>query len=308
MESSKGSATLPNILAFCRTFEEASFTKAARRLEVSPAATSRAVARLELQLGVLLFRRSTRQLRPTLHGEAYYARCSQALQLLEDAESAVSSDRGGPPRGTVRLSVGTTYGLSHLLERMSGFTEQYPLIKLDIQLSNHSIDFVREGFDMAIRLGRIDDAGLVARKLGEGSLGVFAGPRYLARCGVPRSVAELMSAGHQRIPFVMPRTGRVVPWLFASPSKELVPDGHIRCLDDPQGLLSLARANLGLVQTYHYMAAPSLAAGTLVEVLREHAGRTRPYSLVYPKAAGNPGLSAAARAVVAFVLERRLGK
>ena len=308
LETSSLDATLPNLVAFCRTFEEGSFTRAARRLHVTPAAVSRSVARLETQLGAVLFRRSTRQLRPTPQGEAYYAGCAEALRLLAEAEGALAANAGGAPRGKVRLSVPSTYGLSHLLARMAGFAEEYPQIQLDIQVSNQTIDFVREGFDMAVRLGQIDDAGLVARKLGDATLGLFAGPGYLARRGRPRTLAALLSRkDHDTIPFVMPRTGRVSPWLFAAPNAEAVPDGAIRCLDDPQGLLALARAGLGVVQTYHFMASELVASGALVEILSAHAGRTRPFSLVYPKVAGaGGGMSPAARAVVSFIMDRRL--
>lgn len=273
-------STLPNVLAFCRTFEGGSFTKAAKTLRITPAAVSRSVARLERTLGARLFRRTTRDLKPTAEGAAYYAKCAGALALLEGAERDLA-EGAGRESGVVRLSVGTTYGLHLLLPRLGGFRARHPAIELEVQVSNQNVDFVREGFDLAIRMGSIDDAGLVARKLGDFTLGVFAAPSYLARRGTPKTLEDL--AHHDAIAFVMPRTGRVLPWLFAGPARELVPNAALRCIDDPAAALALARAGEGLVQGYHFMAEGELARRELVEVLAPFAGRTRKFSLLYPR-------------------------
>lgn len=292
-------ASLPTILAFVRTLEDGSFTRAAKRLHVTPAAVSRSVARLEAQLGVRLFRRSTRSLKPTPEGERYHARCAEALATLAAAESELRG-KSGPPRGRVRLSVPTTIGLFHVLPSLAGFTEAHPGVELDVQIDNHTTDFVRDGFDLAVRLGRIDDASLVARKIGDASLGVFASPRYLQRRGRPRDLEDL--ADHDCLPFVLPRSGRLLPWLFASTNAELVPRASVRCLDDPQGLIAMARAGLGLCQIYRFMVRDALKDGSLVEVLERRAGRTRPFSLVYPKAPLAPHV----RVVVEWILARKL--
>ena len=290
-------ATLATVLAFVRTYEHGSFTAAARRLHLTPAAVSRAVARLEAQLAVPLFRRTTRQLRPTRHGDAYHARCAEALALLAEAEAAVAAP--GVACGRVRLSVPTTYGLHHLVPRLAALVDAHPQVTLELHVSNHVVDFVREGFDLAIRLGRIDDAGLVARKLGDASLGVFASPAYLARRGTPRTVDAL--ADHATLPFVVPGTGRVLPWLFAAPTRELAPAASVRTEGDPAALIGLAVAGVGLCQLYHFMVARELKDGALVEVLARHRGRTRPFSLVYPRAP----VSTATRAVIDHVLATR---
>lgn len=291
--------TLPNLLSFCRTYESGSFTSAAKSLRVTPAAVSRAVARLEQTLGAQLFRRTTRALRPTAAGDAYYEKCSAALALLAQAEREIA-DGSAAESGVVRLSVGTTYGLHLLLPRLRGFRKRHPEITLEIEVSNLNADFVREGFDLAIRMGAIDDPGLVARKLGDFTLGVFAAPRYLTKHGTPRDPDDL--AQHDTIAFVMPRTGRVLPWLFASPAREIVPDSRLRCMVDPMAALVLAAAGEGLAQGYHFMAARELASGALVEVLKPFAGRTRRFSLVYPR---DSALSRAARVVVNEILALR---
>jgi DNA-binding transcriptional LysR family regulator len=292
-------ASLPTILAFVRTFEDGSFTSAAKRLHVTPAAVSRSVARLEAQLGVRLFRRTTRHLKATPEGERYHARCAAALEQLAQAEAELRG-RSGPPRGRVRLSLPTTLGLHHVVPSLEGFGAAHPGVELDVQIGNQTIDFVREGFDLAVRLGRIEDASLVARRLGDASLGVFASPSYLARRGRPRNLEALTD--HDCLPFVLPRSGRILPWIFASPAAELVPRASVRCLDDPQGLVALARAGLGLCQIYHFMVKDLVREGALVEVLERRAGRTRPFSLIYPKAPLTPHV----RAVVDWIVARKL--
>lgn len=294
-------STLPNLLSFCRTFERGSFTQAAKALRVTPAAVSRSVARLERALGASLFRRTTRELRPTAKGRAYYEKCAAALRLLASGEQELLEAEDGPaPRGLVRISVPTTYGLRRLLPRMGGLRERYPGIELELHVSNQNIDFVREGFDLAVRMGVIGDAGMVARKLGDFPQGVFASPGYLARRGAPRSVTEVTD--HDCIAFVMPSTGRVLPWLFAAPNRELLPPSHVRCAEDPHGGIALCKAGVGLFQTYRFLVEEEVARGELVEVLRARGGRTRRFSLLYPK----EGLrSRAVRAVTDFILGSR---
>lgn len=290
-------STLPNLLAFCRTLETGSFTRAAAALRVTPAAVSRAVARLEGALGTTLFRRTTRALQPTAKGRAYYERCAAALGLLEDGERALSEAAEDAARGLVRLSVGTTYGLRRLLPRLGGFRDRYPEIELEIHVSNHNVDFVREGYDLAIRQGAIEDAGVIARKLGDFPLGVFASPQYLKSRGAVHSIDDLTN--HRCIAFVLPRTGRVMPWVFADPNAELTPAAPLRCIEDPHGGIALALAGEGLYQTYRFLVEGELARGELVEVLASRGGRTRKFSLLYPKDAAR---SKPVRAVIDEIL------
>jgi DNA-binding transcriptional LysR family regulator len=293
-------SSLPNLLAFCRTVECESFTLAAKSLRVTPAAVSRAVARLEHALGATLFRRTTRELRATAKGRAYYEKCVVALRLLADGERELAEqDDSAVVRGLVRLSVPTTFGPHYLLPRMAGFRVQYPAIELEIQVSNQNIDFVREGFDLAVRMGTVADSGVVARKLGSFAVGVFASPKYLARCGIPKSVAAL--GKHECIAFAMPRTGRILPWIFSNPPAEFLPPSNIRVVEDPSGAIALCRAGEGLFQTYPFMVESELQRGELVEVLASHAGCTRRFSLLYPKDATR---SKAVKAVTDFILAR----
>jgi DNA-binding transcriptional LysR family regulator len=293
-------SSLPNLLSFCRAFESGSFTLAAKSLRVTPAAVSRSVARLEKALGATLFRRTTRSVQPTAQGRAYYEKCALALRLLADGERELAdADDSHSARGLVRLSVPTTLGPHHLLPHMGGFHDLHPGIELEVHVSNQNIDFVRDGFDLAIRMGASPDASHIARKLGDFPLGVFASPQYLQRRGQPKTVMAL--ARHSCIAFVLPRTGRILPWLFANPNREFSPPAQLRCVEDPSGAIALCRAGEGLFQTYRFMVRGELARGELVEVLGAYAGQTRRFSLLYLKDAAR---TRAVRAVTEFILAR----
>lgn len=272
-------ASLANLEVFCRTFELGNFTRAAIDLGLTPQAASRALARLEDHAGATLFRRTTRTLEPTEAGRVYYARCRQALDLLETGRRELSSSAGNE-RGTVRISVGTPWGHHRLVPALAAFTRMHPNIDILVQIDNRNIDFVRDGFDLAIRLGKIRDQTLVARKLGELALGVYGSPEYLANHPAPRRVAEL--ANHHCIGFVMPGSGRLLPWELAN-GVELTPPAALKVQGDVLGTIALARAGAGLVQTYQLAVVRELARGELVEVLEHERGAARSFSLLYPK-------------------------
>jgi DNA-binding transcriptional LysR family regulator len=267
---------------FVTAVEAGNFTRAAQRLGVTPAAVSRAIGRHEAALGVRLFRRTTRSVRLTDDGQAYYERCRQALALIDDAERELGRRRASP-HGLVRLSVPTTYGHSRVLPVVARFREAHPEVAVEVDVSNRNVDFVTEGYDLAIRAGQLDDSELIAHKLEDATLGVFASPAYLARHGTPRRVEDL--ARHTRIAFVRPSTGRVVPWIFrrrGGADFAITPGSELRCSDDYLACITLCRSGAGLAQIYHFLAEPHAARGELVEVLRPLAGRSWPFTLLQP--------------------------
>jgi DNA-binding transcriptional LysR family regulator len=310
MKSASSAASLPNLEAFTVTFEEGSFSKAAVRLGVTPQATSRAVARLEASIGAVLFRRTTRKLEATEAGKSYYDACREALRVLVGAESRLRDrDRTKGASGLVRLSVPTTYGHHRLLPSLLLFRERHPAIELEIHLSNRSIDFVKEGYDLAIRMGDIHDASFNRIKLGAFSVGVFGSPSYLRKHGVPETPASLQSpsCAHSCISFIMPKTGRVLPWSLRPAKGEdlasFVPISPLLVSDDVLGTITLAKSGAGLVQTYHFTVQNELARGELVEVLSDYGGLSRPFSLIYARQAEKTPQRKAVRALIAHVRE-----
>jgi DNA-binding transcriptional LysR family regulator len=149
-------------------------------------------------------------------------------------------------------------------------------------------------------MGTLREAGLVARKLGDFPLGIFGAPAYFARHPAPRTPAQLDD--HACVTFIMPGTGRALPWQFGAGSRSFSPRASVRCSEDVLALVTLARAGLGLIQTYDFMVERELERGLLVEVLRDHRGASRPFSLVYPT---TPKRSPAARTLLDFLLETR---
>ncbi len=297
MAASILAGSLPNLEAFCRTFETGSFTKAARLMSVTPQATSRSVARLEEALGTTLFRRTTRSLAPTDAARQYYERCAHALSLLADGERELSQGDEAA-EGRVRISVPTTYGHFRLLPALATFAERYPNVRVDVNLSNRNVDLIQEGFDLAIRRGPLRDKTLVARKLGDFSVGVYASSSYLARHGAPTSPGEL--ARHACITFSMPSSGRALPWVFSG-SASFTPDARYRCSEDVLGVVTLARGGVGLIQVFDFIVEEDVARGNLVEVLSQHRGPSRPFTLIYPKVSNAPR---AVRALVEFLVNR----
>jgi DNA-binding transcriptional LysR family regulator len=271
--------SLPNLEAFCRTFETGSFTKAARSMSVTPQATSRSVARLEAALGTTLFRRTTRSLAPTDAARDYYDRCVRALALLSDGERALG-ETGRAAQGRVRISVPTTYGHHRLLPALAGFAERYPGVRVDVSVSNQNVDLIKDGFDLAIRRGKLRDKTLLARKLGQFSMGVYASRSYVARRGAPSTPAEL--AEHACISFLMPSSGRALPWVFSG-AASFTPDARFRCSEDVLGVVTLARAGVGLVQVFDFVVEDDVARGKLVEVLTDYRGPSHAFTLIYPK-------------------------
>jgi DNA-binding transcriptional LysR family regulator len=291
-------ARLSSIEAFCQSYELGSFTVAARSLGVTPQAVSRSVAKLEKSLGVPLFRRNTRHIEATEAGRSYYEACRAALQTLDDAEARLRGTRDDLA-GEVRVSVPTTYGHHRFLPMLASFRRRYPRIEIDVEVANQNIDFVRDGFDLAIRMGELQDASFVVRRLGDFSLGVFASPSYIEERGRPMAPSELDL--HECAVFVMPRTGRPLPWTFAPGPESLTPKAAARIRGDALGLITFARAGGGLTQIYHYLVERELERGQLIEVLQEYSGRSRPFSLIYPKEAVT---RPAVRVLVDFIVEQ----
>lgn len=294
----RGPVQLGSIEQFCRAADLGSFRAAAESLGLTPAAVSRSIARLEARLGVRLFARTTRRVALTPEGRLYHGEARQALAQIEEAERALTG-RQAEPRGLLRISVPTTYGHHRVLPLLGRFRERFPAVELEIGIANRNVDFVEEGYDLSVRLDPPPDSRLVARKLEDATVGVFASPGYLARRGVPARLDDL--ARHDCIAFVRPSTGRPMPWIFRDGGRDvdLAIDGAIRITDDVLGCLTAARGGAGLCQTYHFIAREAVAAGELVEVLAAYAGRGRPFSILFPR---NRHLSARVRALVDFLV------
>lgn len=252
---------LQGLLAFVETAASGSLTAAADRLEITPAAVSKSLAKLEQQLGVRLLNRSTRKLALTNEGERFLAEARTALRLLDQAVAGVSQS-AREPAGRVRISVGIAFGRRRVLPALPAITEQYPQLAIDVDLDNRPVDLVAEGFDIGIRGGVIEDSSLIARRVCQLPVVLLASTAYLKQAGVPASPDEL--AAH-RCAGARFGNGPISVWRFVRPGGrrfEITPPAALTS-SDPETLIDLALAGAGIVQAGLHHALPHLRAGTL---------------------------------------------
>lgn len=285
---------LGDVEVFLAVMEHGSFSAAATALSTTASVLSRAVARLEARLGQQLMRRTTRRIGLTDAGRRYLEQSRGAFELLREAEEEAQS-QSVALSGRVRISAPTTYGHFRLPALLQPFLMAHPQVRLELNITNRNVDLVAEGFDMAIRLGQLPDSGLIARKLEDAELRLVAAPGYLKRAGVPQSLDDL--AGHVCLPFVLPSTGKHGTWSFRLGGEDIEwrPSSVLEVSDDVLGTVSLAEQGVGICQTYDFVVRERLNRGSLVELLPQLGGRTRPFSLVY---APHRHQSAATRALV----------
>jgi len=266
---------------FCAAARASSFTAAATSLGATPSAVSKAVSRLERRLGVKLFERTTRAIRLTADGRAYFLACEQALDTVAQVESSFERSRPAP-RGTLRISLPPSYGLKRVIPRIPAFVERHGgKLKVIVSLSNAVTDFVAEGVDMSIRLGAVTESSLVVRHLHDAPYVVVASPDYLGRKGVPRRPEDL--ALHQGIGLTMPDTNRSLRWEFRDgwQTREVRVASQLE-FDHPLAALSAALHGGGLARLLDFTVEDELRTGRLVEVLAGYRPEAVPVSVVYP--------------------------
>ncbi|MDH0683958.1 LysR family transcriptional regulator [Achromobacter animicus] len=289
---------LGSIEMFCLAAELSSFTAAANAAGVTPAAVSRSVSRLEARLGIRLFVRSTRHIRLSDEGRAYFEQVRPAIAQLVDAERQVG---GQGAAGRLRISLPTPYAHYRVLPLLPAFRDKYPNVDVHVHISNRNVDFADDGYDLSVRGRAPDDSALIARKLEDAELVVVGAPDYLRRRGTPQTLEDL--AAHDCIQFDRPSSGRRIPWTFQVEGEavDVVTDGAYGTAEDVLGGVTLARAGAGLFQTYRFVVEDDLRAGRLTEVLQQHGGSTRPFVLLYPHARH---ISRRVRAFVDFLVDK----
>lgn len=289
---------LGSIEMFCLAAELSSFTAAANAAGVTPAAVSRSVSRLEARLGIRLFVRSTRHIRLSDEGRAYFEQVRPAIAQLVDAERQVG---GQGAAGRLRISLPTPYAHYRVLPLLPAFRDTYPNVDVHVHISNRNVDFADDGYDLSVRGRAPDDSALIARKLEDAELVVVGAPDYLRRRGTPQTLEDL--AAHDCIQFDRPSSGRRIPWTFQVEGEavDVVTDGAYGTAEDVLGGVTLARAGAGLFQTYRFVVEDDLRAGRLTEVLQQHGGSTRPFVLLYPHARH---ISRRVRAFVDFLVDK----
>ncbi|MFG0427958.1 LysR family transcriptional regulator [Serratia liquefaciens] len=264
---------------FTRVVEQRSFTQAAQDLNLPRSTVTDAIKQLETRLQVRLLQRTTRHVSPTLDGEAYYQRCLTILADIEDAEMAFA---GAKPRGLLRIDVHGTLARHFLMPELPDFLTQYPDIELFMSEGDRLVDPVREGIDCVVRVGKLKDSDMVARRLGELEEVTCAAPDYLQRFGTPHSISEL--EGHRMVGFRSTASGTLMPLEFtvAGQTRQVTLPCTVS-VSAAESLVAAARMGLGIIQVPRYHLRDSLDNGSLLPLLPQFPSTPMPVSLLYPR-------------------------
>jgi DNA-binding transcriptional LysR family regulator len=282
---------------FTRVVDRRSFTEAAHDLDIPRSTATQVVQQLENRLGVRLLQRTTRTVRPTLDGEAYYRRCLAILDDVEDAEGAFS---GAVPKGTLRVEVQGTIARHFLMPGLPQFFADYPDIEIAMSESDRWVDVVREGVDCVLRYGVLPDSDLVARTVITLERITCAAPGYIERYGAPATPDDL--ANHRAVGLRSLTTGALAPF-------EFVDTQGLTRIDVPapfsvtgtESFLDGVRLGLGLAQMPLFHVEHDLAEGRLQRLLPEHPVPSAPVSVLYPR---SRQLSPRVRVFIDWIVQR----
>ena len=271
---------LQQFLAFAQTARRGSFAAAARDLGGSPSTLAKSVARLETALGVKLFHRTTRQVSLTADGERLFHRCERVIAEFEDLQADAAGTRA-TPSGTLRVTLPIYYGRRFVMPLLASLLSKHPALTLEVRLQDSLADLVRDGIDLAVRMGELSDSTLVARRIDWQHLAMVASPQYLKAHGTPRRLEDL--AGHKAVTFRVPSTGRSRPWQLRQGrrSVEMHPPQSVQ-VSDTEALGTAALLGLGLTQLPDYIVQDEIARGELVSVLPDQQPAPMPISAVLP--------------------------
>ncbi|WP_301449617.1 LysR family transcriptional regulator [Psychrobacter sp.] len=281
------------ISEFVCVAEYESFTRGAKALGISTAQVSRQISALEQRLKIKLLYRTTRKVSLTEEGRVFYQHCRSVLDGLDAAEQAVSSLQS-KPQGRIKLTAPVTYGEQQLLPLINDFMVQYRDIEVTAFLSNQKIDLIEGGYDLAIRIGKLRDSTMMAKKLSLRTNFVCATPAYLNQYGVPRTLDDLSQ--HNCL------LGTRDYWHFVEDGteKNLRVSGTIQC-NSGYSLVDAALKGLGIVQLPDYYVQKHLASGALVSLLDDYREPKESIWALYPH---NRQLSPKIRLLVDYLAER----
>ena len=260
---------------FVAVAECGQFTAAAERLSLSSSQVSRQIARLEERLQTRLFYRSTRRVALTEAGQTFLQHCQRLQDAREEALRAVG-DLGSEPKGLLRMTCAVAYGERFIVPLVTDFMLQHSQLRVDIELSNRTLDLLHDGLDLAIRLGRLQDSRLVATRLAPRVMYLCAAPAYLQRYGRPHSLSELPQ--HNCL------IGSSDQWLFQQEGREqaLRVQGNWRC-NSGEAVLDAALRGFGLCQLPDYYVQAHLRSGALVALLEAQQPPNTAVWALYPQ-------------------------
>ncbi len=274
-------AYLDNIAVFVRVVELGNLSSAGRDMRISPAVASNRIKELEKHLGVRLFNRTTRQLVPTEHGRVFYDGAKRVLDAVADAEGAVGA-LSGQPRGTIRVTAPLGLGRRLIASGIPEFRDRYPDIEVRLRLSDHNVDIVKEGIDVAFRLGILEDSSLRMRGIMECDRVLVAAPGYLEKRGEPATPDDLVADGHDCLLLRFPGS-RDYFWTLRAPDgvRKIEVRGPFDT-DDGDVLTGWALAGRGIINKPRFEVEPFIRDRRLKVILPDAPPTPVQFAAVYP--------------------------
>ena len=285
-------ASWEGLIEFIAVAESNSFTLAAERLGISVVKVSRCVSTLEQSLAVKLLHRTTRKVALTDAGKLYYQNCKPLVEGLEQAEFAVTQMQQ-QAKGLIRLTAPVTYGERFIGPLLNDFLQLHPQLDIELILTNQQLDLIEQGIDVAIRLGKLNDSSMIAKRLSSRQLYVCASPEYIEKNGEPHTLSELSQ--HQCL------NGTLPYWRFMEQgkAKTIKIHGRVTC-NSGQVLFDSAIKGIGLVQLPDYYVHSALKEQKLIEVLSQYRDCTEGIWALYPH---NRQLSYKIKLLIEFLQE-----
>jgi len=265
---------------YIQVVENGSFTAAADVLQMHRPAVSRAVQQLEQELGLRLLHRTTRKVSMTAEGEAFYQRCIHALAEVNEVFS-VFSQPSLVPTGRLRIDLPVTLARGFIIPALRDFQQRYPQVELVLGATDQPIDLIATGVDCAVRLGKLQDSSMIARRIGSIPMVTCASPDYLARHGIPRTLQDLEK--HLAVNYFSGPNRRVMDWIFSVDGQTVTHRLRSGILtNDSETFLSCALAGFGLIQGLEPEMRPALDSGQLIEILADIPTAPKPVSILFP--------------------------
>ncbi|MBM3556539.1 MAG: LysR family transcriptional regulator [Alphaproteobacteria bacterium] len=288
---------LSAMIAFRRVVERGSLTAAARQLGVTPARISKQISKLEDFLGVKLLYRTTRRIALTEAGRAFSVECQRVIEAADEAERAVAKHQGRP-RGLLRVNAPVVFGTRHLGPAIAEFQNRCLEVDVELTLNDRFIDLVEEGFDVALRIARLQSSALIARRLAESPSVLCASPDYLRRRGRPRRPVDL--AEHDCLIYTL-LAEQPALWVFDGPDgrESVRVNGRLKA-SNGEILVQAAEAGLGFVVTPVFMVDEALRSGRLIASLPRYRTPVSTIAAVYP---ANRHVSPKLRVFIDFLAE-----
>jgi len=288
------------LLAFVRVVEAGSFTKAAQTLHLSKTTVSQLVQQLEARLQVKLLNRTTRQVNVTPEGAAYYEKVARVLVDLQDADDVLAGDLAAPS-GRLRIDVPSPFARFILMPALPDFHKRYPQIQIVMGASDRNVDVIGENVDCVLRGGDITVPSLVARRVADLQLGVYASPDYLRSAGMPAHPRDLEDQPHRLVGYLRSSSGSIATISMQRGEESVEVKGrYVVAADDGNAYLAAGLAGMGVLCMPSYMAQEPMKKGELTPLFEEWQLAPMPLYLAYPQ---NRHLSAKLRVFIAWIDE-----